>query len=291
MSGSPYLIPQTVYVGDRATLVVPLGDGVQWSAGITEYSGGLPRQEDIVIHSVKIERRSAEVYVLIEFTSYKPGPVIFPPLSLGPEVELNELTVEIASILSSGGTSMVLSSPASPVAVPGTSVLIYGASAFLFFLIVCLLAVRLWGRNVFRAWLLKRKKLALVYSLANLERHIRRELGREGYYNNFLHQISLEFRSFLTLFTGSNCRSMTAGELRLLPPLLETARTEPALTGEYIGDLLGVWDNLRFSGGAVSKGAMTDILDKVKTFTITLEKLLKTRQKPACESGIKEEPR
>jgi hypothetical protein len=286
--GEPYLIPQTVFVGDKASLVVPLGlvsdrDGVR---ELPPYSiaSGIPEEKAVlVIHKMRLEIRGGAGQLFIDFTAYAPGLLHLPPIVI-PSRTLNDLHVEISSILEEGNEGKVLSDPAPPLAVPGTSFLIYGTIAALLILLLLILGGGLWSRTYFKGWLDRWKRRRLIASIASLERRLRRNLqkGKSQDYGELLTFLSGELRTFLGLFTGLNCRAMTAGELTMLPPLEVTGRNDSALLGgEYLGRLFRRWDNLRYSGTVIDKENIFAVLDELKQFTETLDRVLRYPAKPA----------
>ena len=57
---APYCIPQTIFVGDKGRLVVPLRPGTVDTAlteGAVRQGDGLPRSKDLVVSRVELERR------------------------------------------------------------------------------------------------------------------------------------------------------------------------------------------------------------------------------------------
>jgi hypothetical protein len=266
-----YLIPQTVYVGDRATLVVPLDNRPE---NELVFTGEPPALPDLVIHRVELERRGEGGRLLIDFTAYAPGILELPPFEIG-GVPFTGLRIEIASILGGDEAASVLSRPEPPLAVPGTGALVYGtlSAAILGFLVVFWALV--FGPRRFERWLQKWKRRRLIVSLAGMERRLRRKLIRESpgaaNFGSLLNVRTAEFRIFLTLFPGENCRAMTAGELSRLPPLGEAAAGEAAgggffLTGAFLGGFFRRCDDLRFSGAEVSKNEALDLLGELKGF-------------------------
>jgi len=66
----PYQIPQTVYVGDRAMLVLPLPDLVLMSDIDLNIKFSLAY--DIEFHRIALENRSTGSRLVIEFTAFVP---------------------------------------------------------------------------------------------------------------------------------------------------------------------------------------------------------------------------
>jgi hypothetical protein len=272
-----YLIPQTVYVGDRATLVITLHHAPVNGLVLTGEPPALP---DLVIHRVELERRGETGRLLIDFTAYVPGRVELPPFEIE-GIPFTGLYIEIASILGTDETASVLSPPAPPLAVPGTGVLVYGTvSGLVLFLLMVVWALAA-GPRRFAGWLKKWRRKRLIASLAGMERRLRRKLIRENpavkNFRGSLNFLAAEFRTFLALFTGENCRAMTAGELSGLS-LPELAAGENFyLSGAFLGGFFRRCDDLRFSGAEAPKSGLRDMLGELKAFTAALNRAERSR--------------
>jgi hypothetical protein len=276
-----WLIPQTVYVGDRATLVVPLDN---LPAGESLFPGEPPALPDLAIHRIELERRGEGGRLLIDFTAYAPGPLEIPPFELE-GIPFTGLTIEIASILGSGEHTTILSPLAPPLAIPGTGFLIYGTMAGLILIILTFLGAVFWAPRRAAIWLEGRRRKRLVLSLAGMERRLRRELIRgnttASQRRERLNFLAGEFRTFLALFTGENCRAMTAGELSRLSLAAERcvpenpgARIPPENSppgGDFLGGFFRRCDDLRFSGTEISAEELLKILEDLKLFAGALK--------------------
>jgi hypothetical protein len=315
-SRGPYLVPQTVYVGDRATLVVPLSEALGSDAGrpggVSGFSGGTavldrdallplnsgPEEPEALpvleLHRVELERRPAGARLLVEFSAYAPGILELPPLEIGGN-RYSGLRVEISSILNSDKAGAVLSGPAPPLSVPGTSLLIYGTAAVLVLLLALSLGAALFGRRYFGGWIERMKRRRLIVSMAGIEKRIRRNIrkGNPSGRGEILSVISSEFRAFLSLFTGENCRAMTPAELGRLPPLVRVvapnegddaengagAAAEAAaapslsvLSGGYLSEFFYRCDELRFGGRGIAGEDLSALLGDLKRFLEALDR-------------------
>jgi hypothetical protein len=144
MQTDAYMVPPKVYVGDRASLVLPL-PGLAADAKISLEQ--LPSSSaDLMIHQVALERRPSGSFLTIEFSAYTPGALELPPFEIGGKI-YSGLKIEISSILSADESGMVLSGPASPLALPGTSLLVYGTISAAIFLMLLAIWSRVWGRK------------------------------------------------------------------------------------------------------------------------------------------------
>lgn len=281
---NPYLIPQTVYVGDRAALVIPLENPFP---GRLPLSGEPPSLPDLVIHRIQLESRGERSQLVIDFTAYAPGLLELPPLEIG-GMSFTGLRIEIASILGAGEEAAVFSPPAAPLAIPGTGFLIYGTMTGAILLILGVFWALWWVPRRMEDWLKKRRRKGLLVSLAGMERRIRRELVR-GTTTAFqrgerLNALTGEFRSFLSLFTGENCRAMTAGEFSRFSPLGEWGPADSPLGADFLGAFFRRCDNLRFSGAGISAGDLLDILGNLRRFIAALNAAL-AEGRPALAGG------
>jgi hypothetical protein len=295
----PYLVPQTIFVGDSGRLVVPLGRAfARIDPFILDVSEKLPETPELLIRRLELERRpgGGGARLLIDFIPYASGVLSIPDLEILSQGEgteplvLSGLEVQVASILNS--SQMTLSGPAPPIAVPGTSFLIYG-TIIIFTVLLCLgIGISLWGRRHFKdLWELFRRR-RLLRTMAKFLRCLRQEcsLEKEGEAGYYLTLLSKEFREFLSLFSGINCRSLTPGEFLELP----LSQTALALGPVYLCWLFQNWETLRFSGKRMEMAEMLSALDDVERLIAALDKeereksLPKSLGIPETAAGAKE---
>jgi hypothetical protein len=272
----PYLIPQIVYVGDRATLVFPLTRALTKDGAITLDPRQFPASPDIELHRVTLERRPTGGRLLVEFSAYAPGLLVLPSLEIGGE-RFTGLTVGISSIIGNGDAGAVLSGPASPLAIPGTSLLIYGGIAAFVLSLLFLFWAPFWGRRHLEGLIAAWKRKLLIVSMRSFEKRLRKSLVKDGNQCETLNILSREFRAFLSFVSGKNCRAMTAAELGRLPPLaadLAAAQSADAavLNGEFLGAFFRHCDELRFSGKAIAGGEALAALDDLRRFLAALDR-------------------
>ena len=292
---APYLIPQIIFVGDPGRLIVSIGRAyARIEPFVWDNSDKLPETPDLVIRRIELERRGGVSRVLVDFVAYAPGTLSLPPIDFPPEANVPSLVgleVQVASILDP--TQMVLTEPAPPLAVPGTSLLVYGTLVLLLFLLAMGIVVSFWGRHHFRDFFEQLRRKYLLRKMRRFLRTLNHQCRFEASSNfainssgisprekslapaHYLTRLSTEFREFLTQFTGVNCRSLTAVEFRgitfeELPP-----RFAPG--PDYLCDLFRSWDILRFSGRGME---MADLFVAM----VETEKLLSTLDKAESES-------
>jgi hypothetical protein len=283
---SPYLLPQTIFVGDSGRLVVPLGRSfASVEAFVRETSAGLPESPDLVITRLELEHRGEITRLFIDFVPYAPGLLSFPPLEFqaGDEtLTVTGLEAQVASILVPSQTA--LSEPVPPMAVPGTSLLVYGTAA----LVLCVLFIgiggSLWSRRHFRELWERFRRRHLLRAMSRFLRRLEQEGGTEKKGNPvyYLTLLSGELREFLSLFTGINCRPLSAGEFVELTPdcYSHSAASSPLLTPEFLRDLFRSWDTLRFSGRNIDKIDLFLALEQTKQFIAALDRAEKERSLP-----------
>jgi hypothetical protein len=280
----PYLVPQTIFVGDSGRLVVPLGRAFsRINPFILDVPEKLPETPELLISRLELERRSSGgARLLIDFIPYASGVLSLPDLEISSPGEgteplvLSGLVVQVASILNS--SQMSLSGPAAPIAVPGTSFLIYGTIIIFIFLLCLGIGISLWGRRHFKdLWELFRRR-RLIVAMVKFLHCLRQECsfekdGDSGYYLTLL---SKEFREFLSLFSGINCRSLTPGEFLGLP----LSQKALALGPVYLSRLFQTWETLRFSGKKMDMAEMLTALDEVERLIAALDKEERERSLP-----------
>jgi hypothetical protein len=292
----PYLIPQTVFVGDKGTLVVPLDRAAGVSAmGAVIQGTDLPRSRDLIISRVELERRGASARLLVDFQAFTPGRIALPPIEItfkenGASQTFTGLEVTISSILQVEQRGMVLSGPAEPLAAPGTAVLIYGTILGIIFLLLALTLTGFWGKirlwGFAERWRRRRVIRAMGKSIKQLRAAIAGvEAGREG---EILEALSGEFRTGLGILTGTNCRAMVPREFLALPALGDHAALSPAALSE----LFRRCDTLRFSGAGIEQSAVVKLLDEFKEMAFLLAAAEKERYRkpqPVTHNREKEE--
>jgi hypothetical protein len=266
-----YMVPPKVYVGDRASLVLPI-PGLAADAKIS--FDQFPSSADLIIHQAVLERRPSGSFLTIEFSAYTTGTLELPPFEVGREV-FSGLKVEISSILVTDESGMVLSGPAPPLALPGTSLLVYGTVSTAILLMLLAIWSMVWGRKRIKGWLALWKRKRLIVSMMVTEKRLNKALAKGVSCREILDTLSAEFRSFLTQLTGENCRAMTAAEIGLL----KTMGEETVMGNEFLGNFFHTCDTLRFSGLEIKSDETLAMLGDLKGFIQTLDK---TRQEKAA---------
>jgi hypothetical protein len=258
------MVPPKVYVGDRASLVLPL-PGLATDAKISLEQ--IPSSADLMIHHIALERRPSGSFLTIEFSAYTPGTLELPPFEIEGEI-FSGLSVEISSILSADESGMVLSGPALPLALPGTSLLIYGTISTTILLMLLAIWALVWGRKRIKNWLSAWKRKRLLVSMMATEKRLHKALAKGVPRREILDILSIEFRSFLTHLTGENYRAMTAAEIGLLKTLGE----ETVMGNEFLGRFFNDCDTLRFSGREIDGDETLAMLGDLRGFIQTLDK-------------------
>jgi hypothetical protein len=253
---SAYLIPQTVFVGDRATLVAPLGAA---NAGFHPMSIEAPETPDyLVLHTITLERKGGNAQLAIEFTAYTPGEIEFPVIQAPGFSDFTGLKAVVASILEP--SSMTLSAPAAPILAPGTTRFIYGSVALVILLLIFGIGLRLFWTNRF---VTVRKRLFQRYLVLSMKRFIarlRKQLEKDGAAHGApLDLLSAQFRRFLTRFTGVDCLAMSAAEFAGLEH------------GAPLSLMFRRWDMVRFNVQSVSQSDITSALDDVYDYISALD--------------------
>lgn len=254
-----FMVPSRVYVGDRASFILPLPGFT-----VTEDSetvSVISASADIDLHRALLERRPVGSRLTVEFTAYAPGILQLPSIVIAGEI-FSGLTIEISSVLEQDARGKVLSDPAPPLAIPGTSLLVYGTILSILFCLSLAFWILFWGRKNIKNWLAAWEKRRLLNGMRNVEKHLRRTLARGDLtYRNILDALSMEFRGFLSRFTGEQCRAMTA---------IEFANSELRMNREFLKDFFKRCDGIRFSGAEINKKDILIMLNDLKRFLAEL---------------------
>ena len=268
-SPAAYLIPRAVYVGDVASLILPLPQlAARETANIvlSRDSPDFPSHPDIDFHRIILELRGAGSVLIVEFSAFQTGRLELPTIKIGGE-NFSGLSIDIRSVLAGTGSMLELSKPAMPLTMPGTTFLVYGTLAAVIFVLISVLLLLVRGRNHINRWISiwKRKRLLAVMKATG--RRLHKAMLKNGKGREVLDILSFEFRTFLSHFFGENCRAMTAREL------------ENNLSDGFPGKFFRRCDEIRFSGTAVEKNDVLMMLADLKAF---LETLGKTEQEKAA---------
>ncbi|MDR0562972.1 MAG: hypothetical protein LBG73_09835 [Spirochaetaceae bacterium] len=270
-----------MFVGDKARLVIPLGTAFSnVEPVILAKPEELPPPGELVIHRIELERRASggSPRLLIDFTAFAPGSLALPALAIpsgGSILHFSKgVTAQIASILT--GDALVLGPPAPPVTVPGTSLLVYGTTGLLFFLILLGLGARFWGRTRLAGLLAGFRRRRLLRGMRKTLRNLRKDLAEptaEGFKEaKALSDAWFGFRTFLTVFTGVYCHALAAGEFMGLSPLFGAEPESPVLSGDYLCGLFRRCDILRFSGVRMARHELLSVLDEMERFVDALNR-------------------
>ena len=194
---------------------------------------------------------------------------------------------------------MVLSDPASPLAAPGTTILIYGTISFLFLVLFLGIGLKFWGRAALKNWGERYRRRRLIRLMGKVLQGLRNNLSSDTAKGikeeEVLTRLSAEFRTFLSAFTGMPCHAMSAGEFINMPALItpeyevdgsgELESTYQAvLSGAFLCGIFRHCDALRFSGTGIARRELVGILDKTQRFIDTLNQTEK-KGNPLWKAG------
>jgi hypothetical protein len=265
------LSPRIIYVGDPAILILPLPP-VNQNANdliLTPLSPNFPQDSNIDFHRIVLEKRVSGSRLLIEFSAFVPGTLDLPVIEIGEE-RIAGLTVTISSVIDTS-KPLVLSRPESSLAIPGTAFMLYGTMSA----IVIILSAGIWfilkGRVLLENWIVRWRRWQLFISMRNMEKRLYKALMKGADRRNILDKLSDEFRIFLSLITGNNCRSMTAREFEKLPLALE-------FNCLFLAKFFRNCDELRFSGSHIEQQDIIGFLEELRSY---LEKLSSSIQQAA----------
>jgi hypothetical protein len=281
---TPYIIPQTIFVGDKGRLVFPLGSAFGGTEGAVIQGADLPRSTDLVISRVELERRGAAARLLVDFQAYVPGLILLPPIEIASHT-FTGLEVSISSILSVEQRGMVLSGPAEPLAAPGTAVMIYGTILGIIFLLLGLTLGGVWGKTRLSSFAERIRRRRVIRAMGRSLKRLRSAGAEKADKNReILETLSGEFRTFLGILMGTNCRAMVPREFLTLPALGPGYGLSPFALSE----LFRHCDTLRFSGADIEREAVFNLLEEFRKLTGLLEAAEKDRYRRPQSGGDEE---
>ena len=263
--GGAVLIPRVVYVGDQATLILPLPAAYQDADDIILSGRLLPSDANIDFHRIVLERRMSGSRLLIEFTAFMPGLLELPVIEIENMI-FGDLTVTISSVID-GRSILELSRPASSLAMPGTALMLYGTISVIALLILLLVWFAVKGHRYLQRWINKWKRRRYFSAIRKTEKRLFRALSRGEDQRDILDKLSGEFRIFLSFITGINCRAMTASEFA------RNFEKLPEFEPRFLKSFFRRCDEIRFSGENIKSEDIFKLLDDMHTYLLTLEKI------------------
>jgi len=261
-----YLIPQRIFVGDHAALVLSLPAAEQNSADIILTGENLPAEEHIDFHRIILEQRISGSRLLIEFTAFLPGTLELPVIVIAGE-SFSGLSVTVSSVIDDR-SDHILSGTASTLAMPGTAFMLYGFMAAIVFILLLTIWFAVKGRTLLRELKEKWKRSRLFAGIRKTEKRLHKAILKRTDKRIILDKLSQEFRNFLSVFTGSNCRAMTAREFKALS--LNVFFNDENLSLE---NFFNRCDELRFSGANIDSQDIMQLLNNMRQFVDALEKI------------------
>ncbi len=268
------LIPPTVYVGDRARLVIPVTplEGGEIAGGKTaqviEVAERLPRSKDVTVHRLELEIRGSEGHILADFSAYAPGMVDFPRLEFGP-YSIPGFQLRIASILAAEDASPLLSPPLDALSPPGTALLLYGTVIAAFLVLLLLVGGTVWGIPALRAYAQRRRRRLAWRTF----RRVLAELGKTLAGDPapvpapLLSRLGAALRTYLGERSGVSCLALSPREFRTLDPFLPGSDD-----GAYLEGFFRRCDELRFGHEPPVQGELDRLLASVEEFALALER-------------------
>jgi len=280
-----HTIPGTVFVGDRAVLIVPLR-GFSGQGDFELEAARLPSSPDVDIHRVALELRPGGGRLVVEFSAFATGVLELPGFELAGE-SFGGLSVEISSVLAPF-EQPVLSPPAMPLAVPGTALLVYGTIAALVSALLLASLASLRGRALIRNALSAWRRRRMFAAMLSVERRLRKALAKGAEPREIMDELSAEFRAFLAGLSGENCRAMTSAEIggldarRLLRPGDPRLQASGCGLSEsrFLGSFFSRCDGSRFSGRAVDTDETLAMIDELRGFVAGLGRAAPPRTGP-----------
>jgi len=275
------MIPRRIFIGDPAVLVLPLDGAAYQSAVSKNAASGSAASADIVLtplspnfpshpyidfHKITLEQQASGKRLLIEFTAFVPGILEMPVIEIG-EYKFSRLTITVNSVLDNT-SSPSLSGPASSLAMPGTAFMLYGTISALILLILLVIWFVLKGRMVINNLTEKWKRRMLFHSMKKTEKRLSKSVLNGENSRFILDKLSEQFRDFLSVLTGKNCRTMTASEFEELS--FEITRHKD-ISPSFLHDFFRDCDDLRFSGVDAASQDILYLLACLRSFISAAE--------------------
>jgi len=267
------LVPPTVYVGDRARLVIPVtslesgGAAISRAPQVVDVPERLPRSKDVTIHRLELEVRGAETRILADFSAYAPGLVDFPRIEFGPYA-VSGLRVRIASILDPDEAAPPLAPPLDALSPPGTAMMVYGTLIIVFLSLALLVVGAVRGVPALRHYrAARRRKLAwrrLRRVLSQLGQALEQDTEVAG--NELAARLNASFRAYLGARIGVSCLALSPREFTSLKSLLPEEGQDAVLES-----IFRRCDELRFGHEVPGRHDLVDLKERVERCAQVLE--------------------
>jgi len=268
-SSGAYLIPRQIYIGDPASLILPLPVAAQNYEDVIlkkndsfSDNSSFPSDEDIDFHRVILERRITGSRLIIEFTAFVPGFLRFPVIEIGGE-KFSDLSITVGALINDR-SERYLSGTASALAMPGTAFMLYGSMALTAAVILLVIWFVLKGRSVLRKLFEKWKRFRLFAGILKTEKRLQKAILKGTDKRVILNMLSEETRVFLSALTGNNCRAMTAREFEIFPINVD-------FQAVYPGDFFRTCDEMRFSGKEIDPQEILKLLADLRQLVYEIE--------------------
>lgn len=259
------LVPPTVYVGDRARLIVTIADQAGAYAAAVDNPDRLPKAADLVVHRLELVPGAGSCRVYIDFTPYAPGELRLPESAVGGAAVPAQIVV-VASVLAQDAAAVEASPPAPSLQAPGTVWLFYGAAAAA----AALAGLALWywrkGRGGFRRWRERRRRLLAARSMRRVLARLAADDDPSARTPERIAAdfgiLSRELRSYLSYRLAFNCLALTAGETVGALAGLDGAVRPSAADAAFLAELLGRDAAVRFGGLAAERSELLVLAER-----------------------------
>jgi hypothetical protein len=136
-----------------------------------------------------------------------------------------------------------------------------------------------WGRRNFAGWIAVYKRRRLLASMWGVERHLRKSLLQGAANREILDSLSVQFRIFLSVLTGENCRAMTACEFGRFAPEGMPDEMQATLDGGFLEYFFCRCVDLRFDGLEIVSDGVAVLLGDLHAFLEALNLSVYSRRR------------
>jgi len=261
-------VPPTVFVGDRARLVLTMVPKAALGnqSRIIDVVDKLPQSKALHLLRIELDPRGKNPRILIDLIPFESGRLTVPSFEIGPYL-VSKQTMNVASVLENSTSGMVPAPLEEPMLVPGTRLLLYGSIVMVVFFVTLIAAILFWGSAWYRlvqVWFHKRRVRGhLKQNLLRIEQNLSKGiLPSSGDVGNLIFLL----RSYMEQVSGFPCLAKTGWELSAGAG----SSPFPELVLQ-LGNLVTFSDALRFSGKVAQVGEIQQLCTDCRRLMLLME--------------------
>ncbi len=267
--------PRSVYIGDRATMVVPIEQNELSSVSLSQMKSGAvyvlagaskPRPE-LVIHEIRLAiKKEGKAEIHLDFSAYAPGSLSLPAIEAG-AFTISGLVFNVAPSLNPDDNT-----PANAAGVlmpPGVLPLVLTLLSVFIIAPLGLVVLLLKGKSWYSPFLAALKRRSASKTFKKVIKVLRERLDSKGEpaSGSFMDILIPALRAYLSTCLGVDCRVWSVRDYEAA----FQAGILPNTHAPFIQMLISRADTIRFGGITAGKNELASYLSSLEAFSARLE--------------------